>query len=95
MRALLFLVVPCCFWLCLAAVYASVYTGEKIELRHTRMKRQEIKRRPMADTTLAKLEPEASVYREHDGNGLYFRVKPNGQKAGNCATKKQMVNGHG
>lgn len=44
------------------------------------MKRADIKRRPLADTTLATLEPEAKAYREHDGNGLYFRVKPSGQK---------------
>ncbi|SDG85117.1 Integrase [Pseudomonas flavescens] len=44
------------------------------------MKRADIKRRPMADTTLSSLEPEATVYREHDGQGLYFRVKPTGQK---------------
>lgn len=35
----------------------------------------------MSDTTLATLEPEASEYRELDGNGLYFRVKPDGKKA--------------
>lgn len=44
------------------------------------MKRADIKRRPMADSTLAGLEPEAKAYREHDGQGLYFRVKPTGQK---------------
>ena len=42
----------------------------------------------MADTTLAKLEPEALAYREHDGNGLYFRVKPNGQKSWELRYKK-------
>ncbi len=52
------------------------------------MKRQEIKRRPLADTTLSTLEPEATVYREHDGNGLYFRVKPNGQKSWELRYKK-------
>ncbi|WP_375738408.1 tyrosine-type recombinase/integrase [Pseudomonas boanensis] len=52
------------------------------------MKRQEIKRRPLADTTLATLEPELKVYREHDGNGLYFRVKPNGQKSWELRYKK-------
>jgi hypothetical protein len=41
------------------------------------MKRQAIKRRPLADTTLSSLEPEQALYSEHDGNGLYFRVKPN------------------
>ena len=52
------------------------------------MKRADIKRRPLADTTLASLEPEASVYRELDGNGLYFRVKPNGQKSWELRYKK-------
>lgn len=45
------------------------------------MKRSEIKRRPLADTVLATLEPADAVYRELDGNGLYFRVKPSGQKS--------------
>lgn len=45
------------------------------------MKRTAIKRRPLADTTLAGLEPDAKEYRELDGNGLYFRVKPDGQKS--------------
>ncbi|MCO6055596.1 tyrosine-type recombinase/integrase [Pseudomonas sp. MOB-449] len=44
------------------------------------MKRSEIKKRPLADTVLASLEPEGKEYRELDGQGLYFRVKPNGQK---------------
>ncbi|MCV4097216.1 tyrosine-type recombinase/integrase [Pseudomonas aeruginosa] len=52
------------------------------------MKRSEIKRRPLADTTLAGLEPEATPYRELDGAGLYFRVKPNGQKSWNFRYKK-------
>lgn len=52
------------------------------------MKRSEIKRRPLADTVLATLEPESSVYRELDGNGLYFRVKPNGQKSWELRYKK-------
>ncbi|MFJ6830110.1 tyrosine-type recombinase/integrase, partial [Pseudomonas sp. NPDC090964] len=52
------------------------------------MKRTEIKRRPLADTTLAGLEPEHTTYREQDGNGLYFRVKPNGQKSWELRYKK-------
>lgn len=44
------------------------------------MKRTEIKRRPLADTTRAGLEPESATYREQDGNGLYSRGKANGQK---------------
>ncbi|HWR80649.1 MAG TPA: tyrosine-type recombinase/integrase [Pseudomonas sp.] len=46
------------------------------------MKRADIKRRPMADTVLAALEPEPVEYREHDdGQGLYFRVKKDGKKS--------------
>ncbi|MFU4908336.1 tyrosine-type recombinase/integrase [Pseudomonas aeruginosa] len=52
------------------------------------MKRSEIKRRPLADTALASLEPEKAVYREHDGQGLYFRVKPNGSKLWELRYKK-------
>lgn len=52
------------------------------------MKRTEIKRRPLADTTLAGLEPESATYREQDGNGLYFRVKANGQKSWELRYKK-------
>lgn len=52
------------------------------------MKRSEIKRRPMADTTLATLEPEAKEYRELDGNGLYLRVRPDGNKSWQLRYKK-------
>ncbi len=52
------------------------------------MKRSDIKRRPLADTTLSSLEPEAATYRELDGSGLYFRVKPNGQKSWEFRYKK-------
>ncbi|KXS37460.1 MAG: putative integrase [Halomonadaceae bacterium T82-2] len=45
------------------------------------MKRSQIKRRPLADTVLATLEPEDKAYRVADGGGLYFRVKPNGSKS--------------
>lgn len=45
------------------------------------MLRSEIKRRPLADTVLSTLEPDAKEYRELDGNGLYFRVKPDGGKS--------------
>lgn len=45
------------------------------------MKRQDIKKRPMSDTALASLEAEDTEYRELDGNGLYFRVLPNGKKS--------------
>ncbi|CAM0803466.1 tyrosine-type recombinase/integrase [Acinetobacter baumannii] len=52
------------------------------------MKRSEIKRRPLSDTTLANLEPELKEYRELDGNGLYFRVKPDGNKSWQLRYKK-------
>ncbi len=52
------------------------------------MKRAQIKRRPLAETTLLNLEPEASEYRELDGLGLYFRVKPDGQKSWQLRYKK-------
>lgn len=45
------------------------------------MKRSQIKRRPLADSVLKTLEPEARVYRELDGNGVYFEVKPSGTKS--------------
>ncbi len=52
------------------------------------MKRSGIKRRPLADTALSGLEPEKAAYREHDGQGLYFRVKPNGGKSWELRYKK-------
>jgi len=52
------------------------------------VKRSEIKKRPMADTVLAGLEPEAKEYREHDGRGLYLRVKPDGSKSWQFRYKK-------
>lgn len=45
------------------------------------MKRSEIKRRPLADTVLAALEPEEKEYRENYGiDGIYFSVNPNNNK---------------
>jgi integrase len=52
------------------------------------MKRSQIKRRPLADTTLAGLEPESKEYRELDGDGLYLRVKPDGSKSWQLRYKK-------
>lgn len=52
------------------------------------MRRSEIKRRPLADTVLASLEPESKEYRELDGDGLYFRVKPDGSKSWQLRYKK-------
>lgn len=53
------------------------------------MKRADIKRRPLADTVLASLEPEAKEYREPYGvDRLYFLVKPNGRKRWEVRYKK-------
>jgi integrase len=56
------------------------------------MKRNEIKRRPLADTVLATLEPETKEYRESDGSGLYFRVKPDGKKSWQLRYKTHLGN---
>lgn len=54
------------------------------------MKRSDIKRRPLSDTVLASIEPETREYRELDGNGLYLRVKPDGQKSWQLRYKNQQ-----
>ncbi len=53
------------------------------------MKRTQIKRRPLSDTVLSSLEPEEKIYRVSDGNGLYFRVKPTGQKSWELRYKRE------
>jgi integrase len=45
------------------------------------MKRSQIKRKPLADSVLKTLEPEAKTYRELDTSGLYFEVKASGTKS--------------
>lgn len=45
------------------------------------MKRQQIKRRPLADSVLNSLKPELKDYQEVDSPGLYFRVKSTGSKS--------------
>ncbi|KJV37241.1 tyrosine-type recombinase/integrase [Acinetobacter brisouii] len=52
------------------------------------MKRSQIKKRPMSDTTLSNLESEDKDYRELDGNGLYFFVQKNGNKSWQLRYKK-------
>lgn len=52
------------------------------------MKRSEIKRRPLSDTVISNLEPELKEYRELDGNGLYIRVKTDGNKSWQLRYKK-------
>ena len=52
------------------------------------MKRSEIKRRPLSDTVIANLEADAKEYRELDGNSLYIRVKPDGNKSWQLRYKK-------
>lgn len=45
------------------------------------MKRSEIKKRPLSDTTLANLEPEHKDFREKDSPQLYFYVSSDGNKS--------------
>lgn len=52
------------------------------------MKRSQIKRRPLADSVLERLEPEDKEYREIDSPGLYFRVKTNGSKSWSLRYKR-------
>lgn len=53
------------------------------------MKRSEIDSRgTLQDTVLSSLEPEASEYRVLDGDGLYFRVRPDGNKSWQLRYKK-------
>ncbi|WP_064702680.1 tyrosine-type recombinase/integrase [Halomonas caseinilytica] len=53
------------------------------------MKRENIKRRPLADTVLSTLEPEAKEYRESYGvDRLYFVVSPSGRKRWEVRYKK-------
>ncbi len=55
------------------------------------MKRSEIKRRPLSDTVISNLEPELKEYRELDGNGLYIRVKTDGNKSWQLRYKKPVL----
>ena len=55
------------------------------------MKRTQIKSRPLKDTVLNGLEPEEKEYRELDSNGLYFRVKPNGNKSWQLQTSHTLI----
>ena len=72
-------------------MYTALYIARFIESAGVQaMKRTEIKRRPLSDTVLATLEPELKEYRELDGNGLYFRVKPDGKKAWLFRYKKSV-----
>lgn len=65
----------------MCTVYPLMYREKKLKLGVHGLKRSEIKRRPLADTALSTLEPEAKEYREHDGNNLYLRVRPDGAKS--------------
>ena len=57
-------------------MYPSVYPLIFIELAGIQeMKRTDIKRRPLADTVLATLEPESKEYRELDGINIHIRFK--------------------
>ena len=63
-------------------VHCDVHSLQlELSVQGEAMKRTAIKKRPLSDTTLASLDPENKDYRELDGNGLYFRVQPNGKKS--------------
>lgn len=56
------------------------------------MKRNAIKRRPLADTVLSRLEPEEKEYRESYGvERLYFVVSPSGRKRWEVRYKKPVT----
>lgn len=56
------------------------------------MKRTAIKRRPLADTVLSSLDPEASEYREGYGvDRIYFVVSPSGRKRWEWRYKKPVT----
>lgn len=58
-------------------------------IQESSMKRSEIKRRPLADTVLASLEPEEKEYRENYGiDRLYFVVGSTGRKRWELRFKK-------
>lgn len=67
-----------------------MYGAAKHAIHHTRtMKRTAIKRRPLADTVLSSLEPEAKEYRESYGvDRLYFVVSASGRKRWEVRYKK-------
>lgn len=52
------------------------------------MKRKDIKKRPLSDTTIEALEPESSMYRELHADGVYLRVRENGMKDWQLRYKK-------
>lgn len=74
---------------CIPACIPACILFDIVNQRDTGIKRSQIKRRPLADTVLATLEPETKEYREKDdNNGLHFRVKPNGSKSWQLRYKK-------
>ena len=52
------------------------------------MKRSDIKTRPLADKTVAALEPEEEAYRKRDSNSLYLHVRPDGHKGSELRYRK-------
>ncbi|MNJ44818.1 putative prophage CPS-53 integrase [compost metagenome] len=80
-RLFLFQHVPSFSILFLVALYGVLYVRQIYELGHTRLKRSDIKRRPLAGTVLSSLEPEAKEYRETYGvDRIYFVVSANLRK---------------
>ena len=52
------------------------------------MKRADVNKMPMKDTTLSALEPEEKEYRLNNGDNLYFVVNPKGNKRWELRYKK-------
>lgn len=70
-------------------MYGGVYVRPIHGSGHTQLKRSDIKRRPLADTVLASLEPEEKEYREAYGiDRLYFVVSAKGHKRWEFRYKK-------
>jgi len=77
-------------------VYTVVYTAIYTELAvYKAMKRDQIKKRPMSDTTLATLEPEAKEYANSTVAACIFASNQTAKKHGYTATKNPTANGHG
>lgn len=84
-----------CIPLFVVSLYPCLHPEKNTELWDTRMKRADIKRRPLADTTLAGLEPESKEYRELDGNGLYLGSNLMVVNPGSYATNVRQAIGLG
>ncbi len=88
MRAFLYLAVYPRLPLYRPFVYACLYAGGKFEPAAYKHEAQRDQASSDGGYDPGGLEPEAAAYREHDGQSLYFRVKPNGGKSWELRYKK-------